>query len=129
MRRALVWGPPVLYMALIFYLSSQSNPLPTLTETVWDKLLHLVEYGGLGLLFTRALVAERFRLLPAMVLAVVLTSAYGVTDEYHQAFVPMRTSDVHDWFADSLGASVGAIAYVALRRYDVTAAWFSTNQR
>ena len=116
-------------MALIFYLSSQSNPLPALTETVWDKLLHLAEYGGLALLLTRAFVAERFGWLPAIVLAVFLTSGYGVTDEYHQAFVPLRTSDVHDWIADSLGGSIGALVYAALRRYDVTAAWFSTNQR
>jgi|SRR5581483_4799857 len=129
MRRVLVWGPPILYMAIIFHLSSESNPLPTLTEHVWDKILHLTEYSVLALLLTRALLAERVPLLVAFLVAVLFTSVYGATDEFHQSFVPGRDSDIHDWYADSLGASVGAIVYAGLRRYDATAAWFSTNQR
>jgi len=30
-------------MAVIFILSSQPNPLPELTERIWDKLLHAIE--------------------------------------------------------------------------------------
>jgi VanZ family protein len=112
MRRALLWGPPIVYMVLIFHFSSESNPMPELTEHVWDKLLHLTEYAGLALLFARALVGEGLNRLAAIVFAIVLTSFYGATDEYHQLFVPMRDSDVRDWIADTLGASVGAIAYV-----------------
>jgi VanZ family protein len=129
MRRAGLWAPPIVYMLAIFHFSSESQPMPVVTEHVWDKLLHFVEYGVLAGLFARGLIAERVRLLRAVVLAVMLTSFYGATDEYHQAFVPLRSSDVHDWFADSLGASIGAFAYAALRRYDVTAAWFSTASR
>ena len=54
MRRVLLWGPPILYMALIFHLSSESQPLPALTAHVWDKLLHTIEYAGLALLLARA---------------------------------------------------------------------------
>jgi hypothetical protein len=57
-RRLLLWLPPLLYMALIFYLSSQSNPLPSLTTRIWDKGLHTVEYGVLGLLVCRAALGE-----------------------------------------------------------------------
>lgn len=81
-----------------------------LTEHIWDKLLHTTEYAGLGLLFARAFLGERFRVLPAIVLAVLLTSAYGASDEFHQSFVPQRDSDVHDWIADTIGASIGAVA-------------------
>ena len=109
MRRALLWGPPILYMALIFHFSSQSNPLPILTENIWDKLLHSSEYAGLAFLLARAFLGERVRVLPAIVLAVVLTSVYGASDEYHQSFVPLRDSDVHDWIADTIGGSIGAL--------------------
>ena len=51
-------GPPILYMAAIFHFSSQSDPLPVLTEHIWDKILHTVEYTGLAILFFRALHGE-----------------------------------------------------------------------
>jgi len=98
-------------MATIFYLSSESNPLPALTSRVWDKLLHLIEYGGLAALLCRAFLGEGLGWLTGILGAVVLTSAYGASDEWHQLFTPGRDSDIHDWFADTLGGAVGTIAY------------------
>ena len=40
--------------------------------------------------------------------AVLIASLYGVSDEYHQRFVPGRMFDVLDMVADALGASAGA---------------------
>ena len=53
--RVWAWLPAVLYMGFIFYLSSLSDPLPILTRHVWDKALHVVEYGTLGALLLFAL--------------------------------------------------------------------------
>jgi VanZ family protein len=128
MRRLLLWGPVVVYMIIIFGLSSESAPMPVLTENVWDKLLHVIEYGGLAVLFGRALVGEGLASVSACVLAVLLTSAYAASDEYHQLFVPLRSGDIHDWLADTVGAAAGAIGYSAARIYAVTG-WRSTNQR
>ena len=114
MRRALLWGPPIVYMAVIFGFSSQSDPMPYVTQHVWDKLLHLTEYAGLAVLFARAVAGEGLTAASAVVAAIVLTSAYGASDELHQAFVPHRDSDVRDWVADTLGSVVGASAFVAL---------------
>jgi VanZ family protein len=116
LRRALLWLPVVLYMALIFHFSSESDPFPTLTTHVWDKLLHLTEYAGLAFLVCRAFAGEGLSWPAAIALAVVVTSVYGMTDEWHQAFVPSRTSDIHDWLADSLGATAGALLCRAARR-------------
>jgi len=44
-ERASLWAPPLLYMGLIFYLSSQSNPAPELTSLVWDKTLQVDRTG------------------------------------------------------------------------------------
>jgi VanZ family protein len=114
--RLWLWVPPVTYMAVIFYLSSQQNPIPALTERVWDKGLHTIEYGGLGLLFCRALIGEGVGWVRAAVLAACLTTAYGSTDEWHQLFTPGRSSDVRDLIADAVGGVIGASAYVAVRR-------------
>src|SRR2546428_2116538 len=104
MRHLLLWGPPIVYMGLIFHFSSQSEPLPEVTKIVWDKLLHLVEYGVLAVLFYRAFPREGINWLAAALLALVATSMDAARDEWHQAFVPPRTSDLRDWIADTTGA-------------------------
>jgi hypothetical protein len=43
MRRVSLWAPPLLYMAVMFAFSAQSQPLPAVTLHVWDKLLHAAE--------------------------------------------------------------------------------------
>ena len=108
MRRVFLWLPAVLYMALIFYSSSQSDPAPALTSVVWDKLLHAGGYAVLGILFAIALHGEGLAPLRSVVLAVLLTSLYAASDEWHQSYTPGRESDVRDWLADSIGGTVGA---------------------
>jgi VanZ family protein len=43
------------------------------------------------------------------VIALLIASAYAVTDEYHQSFVPMRVPDPADWALDTLGALAGVL--------------------
>ena len=82
-----------------------------------DKLWHLLEYGGLGLLLGRALRAG-LAARPALVAAagaLVLTSLVGAADEIFQRTVPGRESSVFDWTADTAGAvlAVGFILWLA----------------
>ncbi len=114
MRRLSLWVPPLLYAALIFHFSSEPNPLPQLTAHVWDKWLHLVEYGGLGLLVSRALLGEGMTRARAVLVAVLVASAYAASDEWHQALVPSRSSDALDWVADAIGSTLGAIVLPTL---------------
>ena len=109
-RRVLLWGPVVGYMAAIFYLSAQS--LPPTPGGLPDKLAHGIEYFGLGVVVFRA-VAGGFgarvtaaRAMTTMIIAVT----YAVSDEVHQFFVPNRTADPGDLFADAVGASVALFA-------------------
>jgi VanZ family protein len=112
-RRLSAWLPPLAAMTVIFSLSASSNPMPAVTAVVWDKLLHGAAYAGLAVLFARALAIEGFSGRALLVTAVLLASAYGVTDEYHQSFVPNRQSDVADWLADTCGAIMGSSVFVA----------------
>jgi VanZ family protein len=106
-----LWGPPVIYAFFIFHFSSESNPLPVLTSLVWDKALHVTEYGGFALLLCRAFRGEGLRWWWSVLLAAMVASVYGATDEWHQLFVPQRTSDVADWLADVVGAAAGSCLY------------------
>ena len=48
--------------------------------------------------------------------AVLLTSLYAATDEFHQRFTPGRMSDVQDWLADTLGSVVAVTLVAAVKR-------------
>jgi VanZ family protein len=119
-----LWLAPALaYAALIFWLSHQASPLPSLSGQLWDKLLHTVEYAGLSALLAAGLAHLRpGRPAWAALLAMALAAAYGASDELHQAFVPNRDCSVLDWAFDLMGAVVGGILAVPfLRRVGVRA--------
>jgi VanZ family protein len=46
-----------------------------------------------------------------VILSVVLSSLYGVSDEIHQYFVPFREADLLDVLADTLGGILGVYIY------------------
>jgi VanZ family protein len=114
--RTSLWLPPLAYMALIFYLSAQSDPMRGVTTQVWDKLLHAVEYAALAALFCRALLGEGLGPRATFAAAALLTAAYGASDEYHQMFVPLRNADLQDWIVDCVGGCIGAIGYLGQGR-------------
>jgi len=117
LRRIVVWGPLAAYLALIFYLSSRSSVGWAVSYP--DKLLHFLEYGGLALLFARALNGGIRKPVPAsrLLIAGSLALVYGLSDEFHQAFVPERTSDWHDVLADAVGAATVLVVVALLGRY------------
>lgn len=107
------WLPVAAYAGLIFYLSSQSHPeelLPSLVRELSDHALHFIEYSILGILCYRAFrhAAGAWAARYALLLAVLVSSGYGLTDEAHQAFVPLREASGWDVLMDAIGATVGA---------------------
>jgi len=121
-RRERHWLAPWLlaaaYCVLIFVLSSLENPLPGLTWRISDKLLHGLEYAGLGALLAVALALSlpRLGLGRVLVWAALLASLYGASDELHQSYVPGRDADPRDWVADTAGGLAGAGAALAFLR-------------
>ncbi len=109
------WAPPLLYMALIFAISSLEQPPLPMPEFEWltiDKLYHFIEYAILGGLLTRAFVKARPSVIPsrfAWHAATVLSILYGASDEWHQTFVPGRFATLADWVADVLGSIAGVL--------------------
>lgn len=99
----------IAWMATIFYLSSQPMPDIDLGFESQDKLVHLMAYGLLGalLLGLQPLHADGYRRRQAL-LAAAIGTLYGISDEWHQFFVPGRTMDLLDMAADATGALLGA---------------------
>lgn len=81
-----------------------------------DYFAHGVAYAGLGFLLARALAWGRLRDMTwrLALLATVLGALYGVTDEFHQSFIPGRHASVSDLVADAIGACVGACSAALL---------------
>lgn len=100
-----LWAPPAIYAIAIFALSSIPNP-PAPPGALTDKHLHALVYAGLALLVLRALASgDASRVTSVRALgAAAIASAYGVTDELHQWFVPGRVVDALDLLANAAGA-------------------------
>ena len=101
-----LWAPPIAYMAAIFYASSLSR-VPG-TEGVSDTVLHLAGYGGLALVWLRALARGRWTGVTMAALAAgwAITTTYGATDEWHQMYTPGRHAEVRDLVNDAIGAAL-----------------------
>lgn len=116
------WAPVIVYMAIIFYASSQAS-FPKAVELVWDKARHAGGFAVLAILWLWGL-TDRFRrpLTGRVALAAwLLTTVYGASDEWHQSFVPTRQMDAADLLADTLGAALamaGALVTSARWRSD-----------
>jgi hypothetical protein len=114
-RRGLIlWGPVVAYCALIFALSSISR-VPALPGGMSDKTAHALLYSGLGFLVARALSggAARPMRLGVPVAVVAFSALYGLSDECHQLFVPLRQFDLLDLASDVAGGAAGTAAWWA----------------
>lgn len=109
------WVPSLLYMALIFGVSSMEQPPLPMPKFEWltiDKLYHFIEYAILGGLLAWAFVKAKPRVVPSQtiwVLAAVISILYGASDEWHQTFVPGRFATLADWVADALGSIAGVL--------------------
>lgn len=102
-RGSLLWRlAPLAWMGLLFLLSSQSDISAPFDIPDWlpaDKFVHAGLYAVLAALLYLAGLSS--------ILAVVVAGLYGVTDEFHQMFVPGREPDLLDLLADLVGAVIG----------------------
>ena len=110
--KARYFAAALLWCAIIFWLSSQSEP-PKATWWLFeipgiDKIAHAGIYGILAGLVALGIRLSYEGVRRDVLFAVPVGSAilYGMSDEIHQIFVPYRTFDLLDLLADGLGASV-----------------------
>jgi VanZ family protein len=96
----------IVVMGTIFFLSHQSGDslhLPSFPGA--DKLAHMTAYGILALSvlwFHGKMGLEN----PGhtTILTVLFCLLYGMSDEYHQSFIPLRSVSIFDLLADTAGA-------------------------
>jgi VanZ family protein len=108
-RQLTLWGPVVVWAAVIFAFSSVPNLATDLGvwDTVLRKFAHATEYAVLAALLFRALGRE----LPSLLLGL----AYAATDELHQELVRGRHASPFDVSMDAAGVAFGLLVIHATR--------------
>lgn len=107
--RAYFW--PVAIAVLILSASHRSRVASPEIVNI-DKLAHFAVYGLLATLLCRLRHGWR-----AAWGALIIVSAFGATDEWHQSFVPGRESELADWVADTCGAALAVALYQGSTHY------------
>jgi len=118
MDRIKSWAPAAAQMAAIFLFSSFPR-LPSLPGGLTSYTGHFIGYAVLGVFAIRGFAQARWAGVSSGTAwrALLLSSVYGATDEFHQSFVPGRSPTVSDWCTDTIGAAFGiAIVLWAARR-------------
>ena len=112
------WAPALAQMAAIFAASNLSA-VPSLPGGLSDYTGHFIGYTLLAALAIRGFARGRWSGVNGRAAwqAVIMSSLYGVTDEFHQSFVPGRSPSVADWCVDTIGACVGVGLVMAAARF------------
>ena len=96
--------------SMLFIITASSIPklrAPDLGFRFMDKVIHFGVYLILGFFIQRSFRIER-PLSTKLWMVVFFTGAlFGASDEWHQSFVPGRTTDIFDWTADCAGIACG----------------------
>lgn len=130
------WAFVALMLGVIFFMSAQTgekldndtgiitivrNALITLTTSIFghevdvSPIGHFTEFFLLGLGLVNALRLS-LSLRVSSVAAVMIASLYGITDELHQLFVPMRSCDPMDWLVDTVAALLAVVIFAVIYR-------------
>jgi len=100
-------------MGVIFYAGGvPGSDIPPLFP-YQDVVYHFTIYLLLAFSFARALSRTNtdISILKVFIFTVVFVLFYGISDEFHQSFVPNRSVSGFDVFIDTLGGFSGAIIF------------------
>ena len=91
----------------VFLLSSR--PLPERVPKIpgMDKIFHFIVYAALSSAIFGSIIKGKNNHNKALFISIFLAVLYGLSDEFHQSFVPGRECSLLDLLADFLGATFG----------------------
>lgn len=105
---------PILWMFFIFWLSDKPlDYFPAGAPDYGQIVVHIFLYAVLaGLIVSAAAGINRgWKIRNIILFAILFSVLYGITDEYHQGFVPGRTVSFLDLGFDFLGAVLGSLVF------------------
>ena len=141
-KKIILWILVILWMGLIFYLSSrnaeestsQSQGIINKTtiidnyeedkkeealvsiDRIFRKVSHVCEFFVLSILVCLLLLEYKVPINKALLFAFLICFVYSISDEIHQLYVPGRSGEVRDVFIDSIGIVLGLIPLKLIKR-------------
>lgn len=114
--------PMIVVMGTIFFLSHQTGDsidLPSFPGM--DKLAHFFVYGVLAFTIIGAHRRQSRVTSPVRVIitTLVICLLYGISDEYHQSFIPGRFVSRGDLVADITGACTVCLSWLIFRNSSI----------
>lgn len=124
LRSAVAWVPAVVWMGVIFYYSSLSEPMPVMKDKPYEELVnilsHMAEYAGLSFWFYFGRMnGKPFQAnlsMRSLAYAVFASLLYAFSDEIHQIFVPRRMFAVVDLMMDAVGSFIAVLMIWLFKR-------------
>ncbi len=111
---AWLWLPVLLWMGVIF-IGSSIGSMPKVggrtTDAIVHRTAHLIEFAILGWLVLRALSDGRLPDRRTFIIALIVVTVYGASDEFHQRFTPGRSSELSAVLFDAAGGLIGMWAW------------------
>jgi VanZ family protein len=113
------WFPVIIYSGIIFWVSSLPYVKTPMPKIHFDVILHMLVYMPFGFLLAKAIKNTKNSVSWKSLLGLVLLFSflYGCSDEFHQSFVPGRSSEVLDLIADTIGGVIGGYVYLWFLRH------------
>ena len=108
------WLPVLLWMGVIF-IGSSIGSFPQVggdtSDAIVHRTAHLIEFAILGWLVLRALSEGRLPDRRTFIIALIVVTVYGASDEFHQRFTPGRSSELSAVLFDAAGGLIGLWAW------------------
>jgi len=119
-----LWWPVILWSGIIFFFSSYPNlNVPKIMK--WqheDKIYHFAEFFVWGLLFLwRSLRLSSFKpgqnpVIERIFLMLFVGTIFACIDEFHQRWIPGRSFDRYDLFADIAGIAISMVFFSLFKK-------------
>ncbi|MDP1676121.1 MAG: VanZ family protein [Bacteroidota bacterium] len=111
--------PLIAWCVFVYTASSIPSPKVPALGAYTDKVIHFGVYGMLCWLAHIAFHHQPNTSIKkySLLVAVLFTVVFGMSDEFHQMFTPGRSSDVLDIAADTFGGLVYSAVYLRFRFY------------
>lgn len=122
-----LWLPVLLWMLLIFYLSSipdLHSGFDASLDTILRKFAHIGEYAVLTMLFIRIFKGHRVHMpfYHIIILSALLSLLYAASDEFHQVFTLGREGSIRDVSIDAIGIFLISLLYASKNKVAKTVA-------
>ena len=134
-KRIIKWVLLIIWMTIIFLLSHQAHSgdtthsileviFPSIAKSnnidilnfIIRKLAHITEYLILTLLIISLLKEYSLEERTIIILSIIICFTYACSDEFHQAFIPGRTSLFKDVLIDTTGGIIGVLIYTLTKK-------------